>query len=383
MPPLIVGTFLIHKQQSNHKTAETMSQQMKTNCLKFISILIFLLFLQTAQAQPGKKKDKELGVENFAALDGLVTQSQKLLGNDVVVLVWADTLVYKKELGAFNDKIQAPIASASKWLTAALILKLVDEGKLSLDDKVSDYLPIFSSYGKNYITLRQCLSHFTGIQAEQGIAGFLKRKKFESLEEEVNAWAAKEIQSNPGTEFRYSAAGLNIAGRVAEVVMKRKFDQLIKQKLFIPLGMTKTTFSTMDGSAVDPSGGAQSTAADYLKFLQMLLNNGQYNGKQILSAASVAEMRKTQTIPENIKSAPVTASGLGYALGAWVLDSNAAGVATALASPGLLGTWPMVDWCRGYASIFFVKTFFAREQRADMYLQMKQAIDEKFTDKCR
>ena len=167
---------------------------------------------------------KELGAAQFEHLDQLVKQNQKLLGGDVVAMVWTDTLVYKTELGEFDSKTVAPIASSSKWLTAALILKMVDQGKISLDDKVSQYIPIYETYGKSYITIRHCLSHFTGIEAEKGIGGILSRKKFASLEDEVASFAKKEIQSNPGTEFRYSNMGLNIAGRILEIVTKKKFD---------------------------------------------------------------------------------------------------------------------------------------------------------------
>ena len=321
-----------------------MSYNLRLNCLKFSATLLFLLFLHSGFTQSkNNKNDKEYGINNFPELDAALTQNQKLLGNDVVALVWTDTIVFKKEMGDFNSKTEAPIASASKWLTAALILELVDEGKLSLDDKVSRYLPIFEKYGKNYITLRHCLSHFTGIESEPGIKAILQRKKFASLNDEVESFAKKEIQTNPGTEFRYSNIGLNIAGRVAEVVMKKNFDQLIKQRLLNPLGMSKTSFSTLDGSAINPSGGARSTANDYIHFLQMLLNNGQYNSKQILSAEAIKEMRKVETTTELIKYAPKAATGFNYALGSWVMEENN-GEATALACPGLFATWPMVDW---------------------------------------
>jgi CubicO group peptidase (beta-lactamase class C family) len=357
-----------------------MSYKLQFNCLKYSSVILFLLFLQTVVAQT-KKNEKEYGISNFEELNVALNQNQKLLGTDLVTLVWTDTIVFKKEMGDFNAKTEAPIASASKWLTAALILQLVDEGKLSLEDKVSRYLPVFEKYGKNYITIRHCLSHFTGIESEKGIVALLDRKKFGSLEEEVASFAKKEIQTNPGTEFRYNNMGLNIAGRVAEVVTKKKFEQLIKQKLFNPLGMSKTTFATMDGSAVNPSGGARSTAYDYIRFLAMLLQNGQFNGKQILSATAIKEMRTLTTTTDQIKFAPKAATGFTYALGSWVLEEDGKGQATVLASPGLFGTWPMVDWCRGYACVFFARTLLA-EQKADAYMEMKTIIDQKRPNKC-
>jgi CubicO group peptidase (beta-lactamase class C family) len=287
-----------------------------------------------------------------------------------VTLVWKDTVVFKKETGAFSSKNDAPIALSSQWLTTALILVLVDEGKLSLDDKVSDYLPIFSTYGKNYITIRHCLSHFTGIEAGTKLV----ESKFESLETEAAAFAKKEIQTNPGTEFRYSSAGMMLAGRVAEVVMKRKFDQLIKQKLFNPLGMTKTSFSTMDGSGVNPATGAKSTPNDMLRFLQMLLNNGKLNGRQVLSEASVKEMRRIQAQAVDVKFAPKAATGLSYAMGSWALQSKD-GEATVLTSPGIYGVWPVVDWCRGYAMIIMSKEFLP-EQKAETFNLMKGAVED-------
>lgn len=157
---------------------------------------------------------------------------------------------------------------------------------------------------------------------------------------------------------------------------------LIKQQLFNPLAMRKTSFSTLDGSAINPSGGAVSTAEEYMHFLQMLLNNGKYNGQQILSEESVKELRKIHTKTAEIKYAPAAGEGFNYALGSWVLGEATSGEATILSSPGLFGTWPMVDWCRGYACIFFVKTLLTGEQKKEVYMQMKGAIDEKLKSNC-
>jgi CubicO group peptidase (beta-lactamase class C family) len=214
-------------------------------------------------------------------------------------------------------KTSAPIASCSKWLTAALVMQFVDEGKLSLDDRIAKWIPEFARYGKNYITVRHCLSHFTGVDDEGGfLKKMLQRKKFNSLEDEVNSFAAREIRTNPGTDFWYGNIGLNIAGRVLEVLSKKRFDVLAKQKLFNPMNMRRTSFTSLDGMLIDPSGGATSTADDYMKFLVMLLNKGTYAGKRILSEASVEQIMQIQTTPEKIKYAPKAATGFNYALDA-------------------------------------------------------------------
>ncbi len=341
--------------------------------MKVISVVSFLLLLQPAIAQ-----------YNWTELNAELKAKQQLLGNNVVTLIFkGDSLVYKNEMGGFNSKTQAPIASCSKWLTATLVMQFVDEGKLSLDDKVVKYIPEFEKYFKNYITIRHCLSHMTGItDDDKFLKRLLERKKFASLEEEVNAFAARDIRANAGTDFWYGNVGLNIAGRVLEVISKKKFDILIKTKLFIPLGMTKTTFAAAEsGGPVNPSGGAKSTADDYMKFLVMLLNGGKHNGVQLLSEKAVKEMRKVQNTVAQIKYAPKSAEGYTYASGSWVVEEKN-GVANSLASPGLFGTWPMIDYCRGYAYIVFVKNFLG-DERADAHRHLKKIVDEQINAVCR
>jgi CubicO group peptidase (beta-lactamase class C family) len=356
-----------------------MSYKMFLNCLKFSSVAFLLLIFQEVNAQPKNKNQKEYGVAGYQDLDDVIARSQKQLGGNLVAMVWRDTLVYKRELGEFDSRTQAPIGSASKWLTIALVMQFVEDGKISLDDKINQYIPMFSKYGKNYITIRHCLTHFTGIQASG--SGLFGKKKFGSLEDEVNEYAKHEIQTNPGTEFRYTDMGINIAARIVEVVSKKKFDMVIRQRLLNPLGMRQTTFTTLDASAADPASGAMSSANDLIKFLQMLLNNGTYNGQKILTEASVKELRKIETSSEKVNNAPKSAEGLSYAIGGWAVDENGT-EATALSSPGLYGTWPVVDWCRGYAYLLITKSSLG-EQKKDVYQQMKVALDDKISSKCK
>lgn len=105
-----------------------MSYKIKMNCLKFSSVALFLLFLQPgAMAQANRKNPKEIGIDQYGALDDVVKKYQKSLGNHVTALLWTDTLVYKRELGEFDSRTIVPIAAASTWLTAALIRKMVDQ----------------------------------------------------------------------------------------------------------------------------------------------------------------------------------------------------------------------------------------------------------------
>lgn len=344
-----------------------MSVKVPQTCPKFSLFLFFLLLLQIAQGQG-----------DFSRVDQLLEKNKKLLGNNVVALVWKDgKIIYQKEIGTdFTAKTQAPIASCSKWLTAATIMVLVDEGKISLDDQVSKYIPVLDKYMKSYITIRQCLSHTTGIDnGKNGLGKLLERRKFESLAEEADAIAAKEISNNPGKEFAYGNSGLNLAARVAEIVSKKDFTRLVQEKITRPLKMRATTFTNDNGNAPNPSGGAQSSALDYMNFLIMILNKGVFEGKRVLSEESIGEMQKNHFPGLPVKFTPKIAEGFEYGLGEWIQEKDANGNSTVVSSPGLFGTWPYVDKCHQYAAIIFVKTILG-EQKKDFYLQFKEAVDE-------
>ncbi len=102
-------------------------------CTKVSILFSFMLLFQVGYTQ-----------YDFTELSQKLEVNKKVLGNDAVALIYKDgKIIYQKEIGEFNVKTQAPIASCSKWLTAALVMSFVEQGKISLDDKVSQYLPIF------------------------------------------------------------------------------------------------------------------------------------------------------------------------------------------------------------------------------------------------
>lgn len=354
-----------------------MAQRTVLTCLKFSLVAALLLFLQPVFAQA----KKATGPAMFPDLDAAIEPRRKDLGGDLIYFVAnRDTVIYQKAFGDINNRTQVPIGAASTWLTTALVLQLVDEGKLSLDDKVTQYLPVYGSYFKSYITIRHCLANLMGLKTEPfKTTAVYAKNKAASLEEEVNSYAKIDIAANPGEVYNYSDMGPNIAAHIVEVVTKKKFDQLMRQRIFTPLGMRNTTFASDDGSAPNPAFGAKSTAADMIRFLQMILNNGSFAGKQILSEKAIAEMRKIQVDPSRTRTAPKPFAAFGQTLGVWAIEGDesiGAGV-TALAYPGLTGVWPMVDFARGYAFVLLPKTF-TGEQNSNVYMGLKQVFDDKW-----
>ncbi|MDP4218408.1 MAG: serine hydrolase, partial [Bacteroidota bacterium] len=350
-----------------------MSYKVKLTCLHFSLAAMALLICLTAFPQ---KPPQEPSPYNFDGLEQLFKQNQKTIGANFTAMIWKDGKVIYQKQGSqdFNARTQVPIGNAGNWMTAALVMTFVDEGKLSLDDKVSKYIPIFSTYMKSYITIRNCLTNTTGIRAaEDEVTKVMLRGKYATLGEQVEAYASKrDIATNPGTEFFYSNMGCDIAARVLEVITKKGFDRLMMERILRPLKMHGTTFVNDEGGAIDPTGGARSTADDYLNFLVMLLNKGQFGDKRVLSEKAVEELEKVQFADLPVKYVPKSIPRESrYALGAWVLDANA-GQTGSMACPDLLGVTPYFDKCRKYAAVLVVGK--PAEEQKNIGLSMKAIV---------
>ncbi|SRR5579871_291844 len=352
-----------------------MSHKFRSICLLCSLLSLLLLFWLPVDAQ-----------SDFNELEQLLKQDQKALGNNLATAIWKDgKIIYQKQIekeqGDFNLKTQTSISACGNWLTAALVMTFVDQGKLSLDDKVSKYIPIFSTYMKGYITIRNCLTNTSGIQTDGGIKA-LRSTKFETLEDQVNSFASKhEIQSNPGTEFFYSNIGPNIVGRVLEIVGKKPFDRLMQERITRVLKMRGTTFTNDEGGAIDPALGGKSTVNDYLNFLSMLLSKGLFEGKRVLSEQAIAEMEKMQFAELPVKNIPKPATGWHYGLGEWIQEVDSKSEASIISCPDFEGSFVYIDKCRNYAAVFFTKNILSDPPK-DFYKKFKEAVDLQMPASC-
>jgi CubicO group peptidase (beta-lactamase class C family) len=344
-----------------------MSYKLRSICLPCSSLFVFLLICLSS------------GAQNFESVDQLLKQNQKALGNYVVLVSREGKLIYQKQASTdFTAKTTAPILGAGDWMTAALVMTFVDEGKLSLDDKVAKYIPLFATYMKGYITIRNCLTNTTGIRTPEETRAPAKIKA-QTLEDEVNAYASKyTIGTNPGTEFFYSYIGPNIAARVLEVVSKKGFERLMMERILRPLKMRGTSFTNDEGGGTNPSGGSRSTANDYISFLEMLLNKGISGDKRILSENAVQELEKMQFADLHAKYMPKNMDVTHFCLGSYITNVEGSGSSTVYACPNMAGTAPFIDTCRKYAAILITEKP-VEEQKKALYLTMKNLLDEQIS----
>jgi CubicO group peptidase (beta-lactamase class C family) len=356
-----------------------MSHYFRSICLPFSLFALLLLFCLPAVAQ---RKPQVPVDHRFDALDQLFKQDQKELGQ-FVALIW-DTgkLVYQKQSSEdFTPKMTAPIVRSADWMVAALVMTFVDEGKISLDDKVTTYIPMFGKYSKGYITIRNCLTNTTGIKSDDliKVKKMLVTIRYETLEDEVNDIASKRpIQTNPNTEFFYSGLGPNIAARCLEVVGKKPFERLMMERIVRPLKMRGVSFDSQTGDAPDPSAGAVASADDLVNFMAMLLNKGVGpDGKRILSEKAVQELESPQFASLPVKFMPKELQGAQTGLGCYIIGTGSSAVFLA---PDMLGTTAWIDNCRRYAAILIVAK--PEEPKKVIWSSMMSLINEAISGNC-
>ena len=314
------------------------------------------------------------GQDQFDRVTRVLESKKKVLGGNVCMLIFKDNhLVFVENLGNYTRKTPEMIASCSKWLTAALAATFIDEGKISPKDTIGKYLPVFTRYGKGNITIGQCMSHTSGIKSGQiTLRTLIERRKISSLDEEMNLFAAKPMSGKPGEVFSYGNIGLNIVGRILEVASHQDFETLFQERIAKPLAMKNTTFKM--GKAVNPSGGATSTASDYMNFLQMILQKGTFNGKQIISEKTIELMQISRTVRAKVVYSPNEAAGFEYGWGEWILEKDEIGNSTVVCSPGLFGTYPWVDLQHKYAAIVFVKNIQVKDRQKN-YQEIRDSVN--------
>ena len=291
------------------------------------------------------------------------------------------------------------IASQSKALTSVGIMMLQEEGKLLISDPVSKFIPEFANStvavpkdgggydvvkAKRQITIRDLLTHTSGISYGTGpakdkwdaakISGFYFSDRDEPIGETIKRMAALPMDAHPGEKYIYGYS-IDILGVVIERASGMAFDQFLQQRILDPLAMKDTSFylpmnkldrlavvySAKDGKAERApvegtiasqghyvngprksfSGGAGllSTPGDYARFLQMMLNGGQLNGKRILSRKSVELMTIDSLL--GITFRPGQGFGLGFSV---VKDVGQYGALSSVGEYGWGGAYHSVYW---------------------------------------
>jgi CubicO group peptidase (beta-lactamase class C family) len=379
----------------NVKTRQANRQGWPISILVLTYLAVSFPVFGQEQKMPAASDLKAHGVtqDQIDSLADIMRQSveqEEIAGGSFIVLHKGET-IFREAFGyadieskrPFTTDELLPIASVSKPLMASVVMALVEQGKLNLDDPVEKFLPAFkgkrvkgSQSPARQMTIRHLLSHTAGFWGNQGITPEqmdLIRNFERPLAETFELVAEYDLVYEPGTRWIYSGVGYCVAGRVAEVALGQSLEEIAQDVLFRPLGLNRTTFlpskevrktvptaylrqggklhkqpsmaEIEELRFILPGGSLFSTLDDMAVFGQMHLNDGVYNGKRILSEASVTEMRRLQS-PDR----PQRTYGLG-----WFRDDvSESGLADLLFHSGLLGARLRVDRSREVVCVFLV-----------------------------
>jgi beta-glucosidase-like glycosyl hydrolase/uncharacterized protein YbbC (DUF1343 family) len=281
---------------------------------------------EEAGFQPGGLEEVDRVLQGFV--------EQRAFPGGVLAIGYQGKLAYLEPFGRLSYDEEAPgvttdtiydLASLTKVLaTTIMAMILEDEGALELDKPVVDYLPLFVGPGKEKVTVRQLLTHSSGLVAYGDLYTEISGKKayLERLQ-------GMELDYEPGTKSVYSDYGMILLGEVLERVAGQPMDVFLEERVYGPLGMTDTGFlpaadlleriaptendpwrgymvrgEVHDENAhalggIAPHAGLFGTAGDLARFLQMILNGGVFEHQRIVSRQIVEEWTRRAGVPDS------------------------------------------------------------------------------------
>jgi CubicO group peptidase (beta-lactamase class C family) len=341
-----------------------------------VTILVTAMAVRSGElpsAKPADVKMSESGLEHADAIVRGMIEQKKFAGavtevardGKVVDLKAVGMMDIEKKLPMKTDTIFR-IYSMTKPITTVAAMMLVEEGRVQLDDPVSKYIPEMKNLrvyvgpndetvpAKREITVRDLMRHtagFTyGVFGNSAVDKMYKERKLLDrnmpLQDFVAELAKLPLQYQPGTRFHYSVA-VDVLGRVVEVASGRPLDVVFEDRIFKPLDMVDTAFyvpaskvdrfatnygpglKVIDDPAKSPylnppkffsgGGGLVSTARDYTRFCQMMLNGGELEGTRLLKKETVEMMTQNQlpkeALPMSMPGISIAIHGLGFGLG--------------------------------------------------------------------
>ncbi len=238
-----------------------------------VCAMIMLAFQGTVTAQ-----------DKAAKIDEVMTAANKYrLFNGSVLVAENGKVIYKKGLGLANMEWNIPntpdtrfrLGSITKQFTAALILQLVEQGKVKLDGRVTDYIPAYRKDIGEKVTVHQLLNHTSGIPSYTSLPGFfndVSRNPF-TVDDFIKKYASNNLEFEPGSKFSYNNSGYFLLGAIVEKVTGQTYEKALEERILDPLGMKNTGYDHHANIIEKRASGYQKTPDGYVNapYLDMSL----------------------------------------------------------------------------------------------------------------
>jgi CubicO group peptidase (beta-lactamase class C family) len=203
--------------------------------------------------------------------------------NGAVLVAENGKVIFKKGYGMANMEWNIPIetdtrfrlGSITKQFTSMLVLQLVQEGKIKLEGKLTDYLPDYRKDTGDRITIHQLLNHTSGIPSYTGLPNFLQdvsRNPY-SVSDFVKKYASGDLEFDPGTKWNYNNSGYFLLGAIVERVTGKPYEQVLKERILDPVGMKNTGYDHYDTILAKRASGYEKRPGGFINapYLDMSL----------------------------------------------------------------------------------------------------------------
>ncbi|MFO8071070.1 MAG: serine hydrolase domain-containing protein [Polyangia bacterium] len=293
----------------------------------------------------------------FEELDRFLHRSSRLARSVAVVLRQGGEEIYRAGLLGADATTVIPTASSSKWLSAATVLSLCDEGRIDLDAPIATYLPQLS-FRKGRVTVRQLLSHTSGYAPHLRMRGLWRRGSGPRIGPVARI---APLVASPGSRFCYGSISFQIAGQIAERVTGRHWDDIFQQRIAEPCGMKSTRFRR-DHPRL--AAGGFSTAEDYSLFVEMIRRRGvSVGGRRVLSERAIEQMHSNHTFGLELECVPqLFERKQSYGLGLWRgAEDSGSGDPLFVSHFGTSGFKGFIDYTRDLTGVFAIH--YARGRR--------------------
>jgi CubicO group peptidase (beta-lactamase class C family) len=243
--------------------ANTRLRQVRTLRLLFFAPIVLLLCQQTLLAQ-----DKSAKIQEVLTLAHKYRQF-----NGTALVAENGKVIYKGAFGLANMEWAIPntpdtkfrLGSITKQFTATLIMQLVEQGKIKLDGKLSDYLPDYRKDIGEKVTIHHLLTHTSGIPSYTGLPKFFEdvsRNPYK-VDEFVKKYASGDLQFEPGSKFAYNNSGYFLLGAIIEKVTGKPYEQVLKENILDRVGMNNTGYDHHDTILQKRAAGYSKTPDGY------------------------------------------------------------------------------------------------------------------------
>ncbi len=227
-------------------------------------ILSFALFQASAPAQDKAALIEELMNKyyDYGQFNGSVLVAEN--GN----------VIFKEGFGYANMEWDIPntadtkfrLASVTKQFTAMLIMQLVEEGKINLEGKISDYLPYYRKDVGEQVTVHNLLTHTSGVtnltNMPPDVVSKISKQHYE-VKELIEKFCSEDLEFEPGSKYKYSNSGYNILGAIIEEVTGKPYGEVLKEKIFEPVGMNSSGLDNYESIIENRASGYDKGILDY------------------------------------------------------------------------------------------------------------------------